>query len=252
MSILMYSCSNTGRQPQMAADASADVSSEKSPFLFEEKFDSVDPEIWEYQLYSFEENGCRMTRSQVLCLNSVLTIVADFNPTLENKKYIGGEIATIQAFRYGSFTVRMKNDIAPGSVSAFFLMNKWKPEHWEHKEIDIEFLGKDLTKVQLTVHHFTEGGKKHITYPHLHDLGFDSSKDFHDYTIVWHPDSISWLVDHKWVHSEKRLLFNEEMNIRINHYIGEMRLESIRFWLGPVNETKLPSKVHYDNITVIK
>ncbi len=241
---LFYSCKN---ESHTKAKSKKTRPLSRSGEFFE-NFDTLDTRIWEYQLFSFLGNGCRMTSSQVLCEKSAVTLTVDFNDKIEDKKYLGGEISTLQKFKYGTFSVRMKNEIAPGCVSAFFLMNKWQPKNWEHKEIDIEFLGKDLTKVQFTIHHFAEEGKKHIVYAYVHKLGFDSSKEYHNYAIVWHPDSISWFVDTKFVHVEKRLLLDEEMNIRINQYTGEADPNGILEWLGPLDKDKLPSHVHYDSI----
>lgn len=215
---------------------------------FEEHFNSKLSENWMIQRYSFPENGCEMLDSQVLVKNSVLTLVIELNKKNKAKPYKGGEISLALPFLYGHFKVRMKNEIAPGTVSSFFIMNKWQPENWEHKEIDIEFLGKNKSAVQFNVHHFKNGGKNHVENLHLHQLGFDSSKDFHEYSIEWTKDSISWYVDGKWAYSEKRILIDEEMYIRLNHWAGALDNNFITNWLGKVDTSKLPSRVYYDYI----
>ena len=126
-------------------------------------------------------------------------------------------------------------------------MNKWQPKDWEHKEIDIEFLGKDTRSVQFTVHHFKDKGKNHVYKKYTYNLGFDSSEGFHDYMICWSKDSISWFVDDKWVHSEKDILIDEKMYVRMNHWAADPSDKTgIKEWLGPVDLSCLPSKVYYD------
>jgi hypothetical protein len=215
--------------------------------IFEENFDIDIHKNWEVQNHSFPENGCEMYDSQIKLNNSVLTLLVDKNGQDKGKPYKGAEIGSKSSFLYGLFTVRMKNQIASGTVSSFFLMNKWKNETWEHKEIDIEFLGKNPNAVQFTVHHFTEGGSKHFYKEYTHLLGFNSADNYHDYSILWNKDSISWFVDSKWVYSEKDILIDEEMNIRLNHWAADtLRNKEIKNWLGPIDPSEFPSKVFYD------
>lgn len=215
---------------------------------FEDHFRTELKENWLIQNYSFPECGCEMIESQVQAKSSILTISVDLNKKETEKPYVGGEISSRAPFLYGSFTVRMKNQIAPGTVSSLFLMNKWRPEKWEHKEIDMEFLGKNTNAVQFTVHHYKNGGKRHIYNKYTYLLGFDSADDFHNYSIVWNTDSIAWLVDGDWVHSEKEILIDEEMYIRMNHWAAAPLNIDFIGWLGVVDKTRLPSKVYFDNV----
>ena len=198
---------------------------------------------------SFNEDGCNMSDKQVNINSSCLTLTVDKDNASKPKPFNGGEVFSKNDFLYGEFKVSIKNSIAPGSVSSFFLMNQWEEENWEHKEIDIEFLGKDTRAVQFTVHHYKNGGKNHVYKKHIHDLGFDSSDDFHEYKILWSEDSISWFVDNKWVYSEKELLIHEKLHIRMNHWAADPdRTEMIK-WLGPLDLEVLSSTVYYDYVT---
>jgi endo-1,3-1,4-beta-glycanase ExoK len=216
---------------------------------FEELFSSKLTKVWKIRRHSFPGNGCDMLDSQVIIKNSNLVLLVELNEKYKEKPYKGGEISCVFPFLYGQFSVRMKNEIAPGTVSSFFIMNKWRPENWEQKEIDIEFLGKNTRAVQFTVHHFMEEGKKHLFYEHTHKLNFDSSDDFHEYSILWTRDSISWLIDGKWVYSEKRILLDEEMYIRMNHWAADtINNNGFIKWLGLIDTINLPSKVFYDYV----
>ena len=55
-----------------------------------------------------------------------------------------------------------------------------------HDEIDIEFLGKDTTKVQFNFFVDGKGGNEY-----MYDLGFDASEEFHTYGFRWEVDAIT-------------------------------------------------------------
>jgi beta-glucanase (GH16 family) len=73
--------------------------------------------------------------------------------------------------------------------------------------------------------------------------------DYHDYSVEWTKDSISWFVDYKWAYTEKRMLIDEPMYIRLNHWAAAIVNNNFIYnWLGPVDVKKLPSTVYYDFI----
>ncbi|MBN1181178.1 MAG: family 16 glycosylhydrolase [Bacteroidales bacterium] len=223
--------------------------SQKGMNSFIENFGNSSLNNWTIQKYSFQENGCDMSDSQIELNNSKLVITVDHNTKKKGKPFIGGEIGSRYSFLYGKFQVSMKNNIAKGTVSSFFLMNKWHPNDWEHKEIDMEFLGKDLNAVQFTVHYFEKGGRIHNYKKYTHNLEFNSAEDYHIYGILWTKDSITWLVDNKPVHTENEILINEPMNIRMNHWAAlPYNNDSIINWMGKVDKSKLPSQVFYDYV----
>lgn len=248
-SAILYNSLSFSNKGKIVEQSNNLFTQKKEMISFKETFDNTSLNNWTIQKYSFPENGCDMSDSQIELNKSKLVITVDHNTKNKGKPFIGGEIGTKYTFLYGKFQVRMKNDIAIGTVSSFFLMNKWQPVDWEHKEIDIEFLGKDLNTAQFTVHFFEKGGKKHNYKKYTHNLEFNSSEGFHDYGILWTNDSISWLVDSKPVHTEKDILINEPMNIRMNHWAAmPYNNDSIINWMGKVDKIKLPSQVYYDYV----
>jgi beta-glucanase (GH16 family) len=213
---------------------------------FFEDFNALDETLWNINRFSFAESGTEMSSDALAISKSLLAIKVDVNAVGSGKKYKGGEIGSLRFFNYGYFTVRMKNNIRHGSVSSFFIMNEWKEKDWEHREIDIEFLGKDPTAVQFTVHLYADGGRNHIYYAHVYPLGFDSSKDFHDYSIAWKKDTISWYVDGVLAHTETRIVPNVPLQIRVNHWIANSQDSLTVDWMGKVDDSTLPSFVYYD------
>ena len=109
-------------------------------------------------------------------------------------KYTAGEARTQNYYHYGDYEVSMKPSANPGTASTFFICTG--PYDLKdgvanpHDEIDIEFLGKDTTKVQFNFFVDGKGGNEY-----MYELGFDASKEFHKYGFRWAEDSITWFVD---------------------------------------------------------
>lgn len=106
-----------------------------------------------------------------------------------------GAIASSASYRYGSFKAELRPSGAPGLITGMFLHR-----NGPRQEIDIEFLGKDSSKMLVNVFYNPgpEGTKLEYGYrgtPTLVDLGFDAAADFHTYEIDWLPDTIRWFVD---------------------------------------------------------
>ncbi len=146
----------------------------------------------------------------------------------------GAEIRTIQGYLYGYFGARIKTFKHSGTVQSLFTYNGGRYT-WD--EIDIEFLGKDTTKVQFNYYHDGVGG--HEKY---YDLGFDSSLEFHDYGFKWDKDKITWYIDFKPVY---------EVNASLGqwgffHANVWAATSSVTDWTGPYEETNVPLETAYD------
>ena len=141
--------------------------------------------------------------------------VLELRLTREGNKNLAGEYRSDAFYGYGYFSVRMKATKKAGVVSSFFTYtgrsdgNKWD-------EIDIEFLGKDTTKVQFN--YFTDGQGGHEK---VYDLGFDASEALHEYGFKWEEDSITWYVDGKPVHRATENIPSTPGRIMINNWPGK-------------------------------
>lgn len=125
----------------------------------------------------------------------------------------GGEISTKKKYGFGLYKVRMKPINNKGVVSSFF---NYASEKEKGTEIDIEFLGYDTTKVQFN--YYTDGVGGH---EYLYDLGFDASKEFHEYSFDWSKDSIKWYVDGKLAHEANEDIPQIEANIFMDVWPGD-------------------------------
>lgn len=149
--------------------------------------------------------------------------------------YSGGEFRTLKFYGYGRYEVCMKPIKNDGVVSSFFTYTGPSDNNpWD--EIDIEFTGKDTTKVQFN--YFTSGRGNH---EYMHDLGFDASEDFHTYAFEWHEDKIVWFVDGVEVHSADKLIPVTRGKIMMNAWCGT----GVDSWLNPFDDSNLPLVAEY-------
>lgn len=158
------------------------------------------------------------------------------DPTVQ---YTGGEFRTKteNRYHYGLYEVCMKPFKCSGMVSSFFTYTgpyDNPPTQWD--EIDIEFLGKDTTKVQFN--YFTDSQGNHEK---LYDLGFDAAEGFHVYAFDWEPDSITWYVDGKEVHKVTENIPVTPSMVMANAWAGR----NVDSWLGPVDDSDLPVEAEY-------
>lgn len=99
------------------------------------------------------------------------------------------EYKTTFSSGYGLYEVNMKPAKNIGIVSSFFTYTgPSEGNPWD--EIDIEFLGKDTTKVQFNYFKNGVGGHEQVV-----NLGFDASQGYHIYAFDWQANSIKWYVD---------------------------------------------------------
>lgn len=128
--------------------------------------------------------------------------------------YNAAEYRTKDFYHYGMYEVTMKPIKNDGVVSSFFTYTGPSDNNpWD--EIDIEFLGKDTTKVQFN--YFTNGAGNHEL---IYDLGFDAADDFHTYAFEWLADSITWYVDGEAVHTATNNIPSTPGKIMMNVWNG--------------------------------
>lgn len=103
--------------------------------------------------------------------------------------FTAGEIHSREHYGYGRYEAIMRPARGSGLVSAFFTYTG--PWHGNpHDEIDIEFLGKDTTKIHFN--YFRKGKRgQHATF----DLPFDAADADRLYAFEWTPEGITWFVD---------------------------------------------------------
>ena len=148
------------------------------------------------------------------------------------------EYRTHQAFGFGMYDVSMKPIRNDGVVSSFFTYTGPSDgTAWD--EIDIEFLGKDTTKVQFN--YYTNGQGNH---EYVYNLGFDASQGFHQYGFYWDRSSITWYVDKKPVYTAYNNIPQTPGRIMMNAWNGK----GVDEWLKAYNGVA-PLTAQYDWIS---
>ncbi len=172
--------------------------------------------------------NCTWRKSSAVVRNGIMNM----SVSEEGKGYAGAEYRSRQNYSYGFYSVCMKAANCSGVISSFFTYTN-QPV-WD--EIDIEFLGKDMTRVQFN--YYTNGVGGHEFY---FDLGFDASEDFHEYAFDWQRDSITWYIDGKAVYRATKNLPSHAMQIMANVW----NCVGIDDWSGAFDVSALPATAQY-------
>lgn len=179
-------------------------------------------------------SNCTWRAQNVNFINGNLNLSITADP-YGKTPYAGGEYRSREFFGYGMYDVRMKPIKNDGVVTSFFTYTgPTDGNPWD--EIDIEFLGKDTTKVQFN--YFTNGVGNH---EYVYDLGFDASKDFHTYGFLWEKECITWCVDGKPVYTATVNIPATPGKIMMNVWPGT----GVDEWLGAFNK-RVPLTAEYE------
>jgi len=99
----------------------------------------------------------------------------------------GTRLSSTRYVHYGQITTRLKTGRWGGVVTAFITMSDIKDE------IDWEFPGTQTTQGQTN--YFWQGVVPPTTAGITIDNLTDTYQNYHDYTIDWQPDTLTWLID---------------------------------------------------------
>jgi GR25 family glycosyltransferase involved in LPS biosynthesis len=182
-----------------------------------------------------------MTNDSIdLSLRREKSLVRDFS---------AAAIAARQPFQYGTFGASLRPARGSGVITGLFL-HRSTPR----QEIDIEFRGKDTTKMLVNVFYNpgAEGTKLEYGYrgtPSEIDLGFDAADSFHFYEIEWRADAIVWKVDGEIVYERSQWnptpVPDRPMEFNINIWTSR----SIEF-AGELDANNLPATTSIRKISV--
>ncbi|MBE7438222.1 MAG: family 16 glycosylhydrolase [Spirochaetales bacterium] len=167
----------------------------------------IDPAFWEKLDSTFFCNQAAFTPDNVVLQRQGGVGFQLRREQKGDKAFTSGSIATKDSpeahFLYGRFETVMKPIKVSGVVSALFL---YRFDPWQ--EIDMEFVGRDTTRILLNVYYNPGNPGDLYNYgyrgtPVLVDLGFDAADDFHRYAIEWDPEEIRWFVDDRLIHRRR-------------------------------------------------
>lgn len=182
---------------------------------------------------------CTWREDNVTFEEGIMKLTIDSDGENAKPKWSGGEYRTRKFYHYGMYEVKMKPIKNDGVVSSFFTYTGPSDSNpWD--EIDIEFLGKDTTRIQFN--YFTDGVGQH---EYIHDLGFDASEEFHIYGFEWLPDSITWYVDGEAVCQATDNIPSTPGKVMMNVWPGT----GVDGWLNVFDGT-VPLSAEYDRISI--
>lgn len=213
-------------------------------YHFGEGFDYYNSQAWE-KADGWSNGGmfnCTWRAYNANINNGILNLSITNDWNYGSKPYAGAEYRTRNKFGYGLYQVRMKPAKNPGIVSSFFTYTgPTDGTPWD--EIDIEFLGKDTTKVQFN--YYTNGVGNH---EYIYNLGFDASTSYHTYAFNWQPNYIAWLVDGREVYRAYNNIPSHPGKIMLNIWPGIGVDEWLGWYDGRTNLTASYDWVAYDPI----
>ena len=168
--------------------------------VYEDNFTNINATFWQILESTFPSNLAKFQSENLSLLDN-----GGIRMTLREQKsgdrdYTSASIASKTKYRYGRFEVELKPAKAEGVLTAFFLHRN---DPWQ--EIDLEFLGKDTSRILINVYY--NPGEEGTNYnygnrgtPVLINLGFDAAEKFHRYAIEWESNEIRWFVDDELMH----------------------------------------------------
>lgn len=211
---------------------------------------SLDDPQWKLREDTFPSNLSIFTPNNFKLISQGIAQLTLREQTTAVRYFTSAAIVTQQKFLFGKFVAELKPSNVPGIVTGMFL-HRNSP----HQEIDIEFLGKDTTKMLVNVFYNPglEGTKLEYGYrgtPVLINLGFDASKEFHQYKIEWHDSFLRWYVDGHIVY--ERVEWNPtpipNLPMEFNVNIWCSRSEDLA---GKLDKTMLPTHSEIKSIQII-
>lgn len=153
-----------------------------------EQFDKAPVSGWHVAnfVFSHPHFDTDWSRQQVT-VNKGLTLSLSPQEEKENR-FSGASIRREKTTHYGRYEVMIQPSPEAGVVTGFFT---YTGSYYgtRHDEIDIEFLGKDTTKLHAAW--FVDGQLQN----RLIDLGFDAADRPRLYVFDWLPDRIRWYAE---------------------------------------------------------
>jgi hypothetical protein len=217
--------------------------------LWEDQFDTFDDTRWAKATHTFPENLARFATDHALVEGSLLKLRVSNQPN-GAQAYSAGEVYTLETFLYGRFEARIKFARGSGIVSSLFSFKDNSTTFWN--EIDIEYLGNQLSGVQYNII-TSPSGSSVLTYqPDFDPLGFSPFADFHDYGFEWTPTEVRFYVDGKRRYTDARNVsarLTQPARLRMNCWPTNYARTQ---FAGPLDTAAIPAEAQYDWVRVYR
>lgn len=156
---------------------------------FQDKFETFSSERWARAQYDFShpkfDTDWRKAHAIVNDDGVHLSLVPKQGAA---NRFDGASMRHTSATHFGRYEVMLQPARGAGVVTGFFTYSG--PYYGtRHDEIDIEFLGRDTTKMHIAW--FVDGVMKNK----LVDLGYDAADRPRLYAFEWSPHAVRWFAD---------------------------------------------------------
>ncbi|TFL04720.1 glycoside hydrolase family 16 protein [Pterulicium gracile] len=145
----------------------------------------------------------------------------------------GSRMSSTRYVFYGTITAKLKTGRWPGVVVAFITMSDIKDE------IDWEFPG-DGGRVGET-NYFWQGVIPEKSNGDKHEADTETFSNYHDYTVNWQPETLTFLIDGKVVRTVKR---SEAVVNGVSHYPSTPSRVQLSIWPAGI-ESSAPGTVEW-------
>ena len=202
-------------------------------------FDAFDDTRWTKQTNTFDENLARFSAANVEVAGGLLKLHVT---KVQNgdKAYSAAEVATKDLFTFGRFVGHIKFCAGSGMVSSLFTY-KDNDVATSWQEIDIEHLGNLPKSVQYNL---ISGNLANRVYqPHVVTFQFAPPADFHDYTIEWAPDGVTFFVDGAQTWHDVQAKLKDPARLHMNAWPTN---NAFTTFAGPLDVNAVPCEADYD------
>jgi endo-1,3-1,4-beta-glycanase ExoK len=224
--------------------------------LYRDDFDSLDPNRWQLMTHSWGSNLAVFSPDTASVEDGVLSIrllpapEGTTDPEGVAKRFLGAEVRSRAALRYGRVKARVKFARGSAVVSSLVtIYTPWPADDWN--ELDVECLGKAPEGLQYNAQVYTGTpttppvSSSVSPTPDLFNdsLPFDASLDFHVYTIDWNPAGATFSIDdearHTW--TKNIGLMDLPQNVLLTIWAS-----SSAGWAGAVTDETSQAVAQYD------
>jgi endo-1,3-1,4-beta-glycanase ExoK len=230
--------------------------------LYRDDFDTFDATRWQVMTHSWDTNLALFSQQSVSVRDGQLQLAllpapsGTLDPGGATKSFFGAEVRSIDTLAYGRVRARIKFARGSAVVSSLVtIYTPWPADNWN--ELDIEHLGAQPTKTQFNTMVYTGAPvTPPVTTPvsptqdpHLQNLEFAASDDFHVYAVEWTPESAKFYVDEALAYTWTKniALMNLEQNVLLTIWAS-----SSAAWAGAVTEDTGKAIASYDWVELYK
>ncbi len=124
----------------------------------------------------------------------------------------GGEIQSVDFYKYGTYSARMKLPNAPSSITGFFMY--LGPDFYN--EVDIEVYNDKSGNVDFTT--YANGKMQHSV---TKNMGFDPTAGYHDYKFEFEQGVLNFYVDDKLLQTWTDGMTTNSMYLMVNTWFPQ-------------------------------